>query len=222
MLSEKELINLFKTDILPIKDWDGRPGYYSNQKKYNLNFSQKFGQSLLDYSQFGLKGHNGIDIGGLKGTPIVAPCKLWISTAQNKDVGGYGLYVVGETETQKINGDYYKMEMVFGHFKSVSAVAGKWCQKGDELGLMNSTGFSTGNHLHFGIRPLWSKDGNTWEKMFKDNGFSGYIDPEPLLPHIVWDLNEILNPKVGVGIYKPKSYKQAYSKARGWHWEPIK
>jgi murein DD-endopeptidase MepM/ murein hydrolase activator NlpD len=196
MLNEKQLQNYFKLK-LPIKDgewWDGRPNEYSNLKKWRLNFSQKFGGNPtgIDYGQFGLIGHNGIDFAGLQGTPIVAPCKLWLTQTNDTDKG-YGINVYGETATQNINGEYYKLEMVFGHFNSIVVSAGRWVQEGELLGYMGTTGFSTGNHLHFGIRPVWSKDGNNWQQMYFKNGYAGYIDPEPFMPHIVWDLEEILN-----------------------------
>ncbi len=193
MLNESQLSQYFKLN-LPIKNWDGRPGNYSNLKEYRLNFTQKFGMNALDYSQFGLKGHNGIDIAGVKGTPISAPCRMWISFTNENDTG-YGINILAETETIKINGEYYKLELVFGHFESIVVKAGHWVNEGDLIGYMDSTGFSTGNHLHFGIRPIWSIDGNTWKQMFYGNGYAGYIDPEPFLPHIVWDLEEILKPQ---------------------------
>lgn len=221
MLNELQLANEFKMAQLPIKNWDGLPRYYSNLKKFDLSFTQRFGQSLLDYSQFNLKGHNGIDIGGLKGAPIAFPCKLWVTTT-HLDTDGYGNYVFAETEVKKINGDYYKLEMVFGHLETILCSAARWYDAGKDVGTMNSTGFSTGNHLHFGIRPLWSADGNTWKQMFYGNGYAGYIDPEPFLPHIVYDMDEILHPKKGMGNFKPKGFKQVKNPDGTYSWVAIK
>lgn len=193
MLNEAQLTQTFKL-ILPIKEWDGRPMQYSVLKEYKLNFTQRFGQTALDYKQFGMIGHNGIDVGGIKGTPIVAPCRMWITYINDTDTG-YGINIFAETDTQHINGDYYKLELVFGHFDYIIVGAGRWVEEGEIIGYMDSTGFSTGHHLHFGIRPIWSNDGNSWKQMFPENGFKGYIDPEPFLPHIVWDLEELLKPK---------------------------
>jgi murein DD-endopeptidase MepM/ murein hydrolase activator NlpD len=196
MLNEKQLTTYFKLK-LPIKDgefWDGKPNEYSNLAKWRLSFTQRYGGNPpgINYKEkFGMTGHNGIDVAGLKGTPIVAPCKMWLTYTNDTDTG-YGINIWGETATEKINGDYYKLEMVFGHFDSIVVKAGRWVQEGELLGYMDSTGFSTGHHLHFGIRPQWSKDGNSWSQMFKDNGYFGYIDPEPFMPHIVWDLTELL------------------------------
>jgi murein DD-endopeptidase MepM/ murein hydrolase activator NlpD len=148
--------------------------------------------SMLNYAQFGMKGHNGADIAGIKGTPIVAPCKLWTGWI-NADDRGYGLHIFAETETIKLNGVSYKLELCFGHFDEITAKAAHWYEQGDLLGYMDSTGFSTGSHLHFGIRPYESQDGNNWKQMFMNNGYKGYIDPEPFMPHMVWDLSELIN-----------------------------
>lgn len=192
------LLDLFKMEHLPIKDgewWDGRPREYSNLKQYKLDFSQKFGGNLEMYKQFKMIGHNGIDIAGLVGTPIVAPCRLWISFIQLDENKGYGNHVYAETESKTINGDTYKLEMVFGHFDTVSTKTAHWVNPGDILGYMGSTGFSTGSHLHLGIRPHKQVNNSTWKIMDYDNGYFGYIDPEPFFPHIVWNLEEILKPE---------------------------
>ncbi|HDT8481115.1 TPA: phage tail tape measure protein [Staphylococcus pseudintermedius] len=71
--------------------------------------------------------------------------------------GGYGNWV------KVISG---AMELIFAHLKNFSKTpaSGKNVKPGDVIGLTGNTGFSTGPHLHFGIR----KNG-------KD------IDPEPIL-----------------------------------------
>lgn len=196
MLNENQLQSFFKIKYLPVKDgdfWDGKPSSYSNLKLWALTFTQRFGQNLLDYSQFGLKGHNGIDIAFREGCPMVAPCDLWVSFTQN-DVNGYGNNIFAETTTQKINGENYKLEFVFGHLKEIIAKPYRWYKTGDLLGYGDSTGFSTGHHLHFGIRPHCQLVGQDLIQMFPDNGYKGWIDPEPFLPHIVWNWEELNKP----------------------------
>lgn len=205
MLNEKQLSEFFKIKHLPIKDgefWDGKPMGYSNLKQWGLSFSQKFGQNLLNYAQFRLKGHNGLDFPFFTGCPIVAPCRLYTTYIQ-VDPTGYGNAVWAETETQQINGDSYKLELAFGHFKEIVAKPYRWYNEGDLLGYGDSTGFSTGSHLHFGIRPHCKLTGKDLKQMFPDNGFLGWIDPEPFLPHIVWDFEE-LNKKDFMTEFKEK------------------
>ncbi|QHW36853.1 phage tail tape measure protein [Staphylococcus ursi] len=71
--------------------------------------------------------------------------------------GGYGNWV-------KVIGG--AMELIFAHLKNFSKTpaSGKTVKAGDVIGLTGNTGFSTGPHLHFGIR----KNGRD-------------IDPEPIL-----------------------------------------
>ncbi|ENL6208624.1 phage tail tape measure protein [Staphylococcus pseudintermedius] len=71
--------------------------------------------------------------------------------------GGYGNWV------KVISG---AMELIFAHLKNFSKTpaSGKNVKPGDVIGLTGNTGFSTGPHLHFGIR----KNGRD-------------IDPEPIL-----------------------------------------
>lgn len=191
-MDQQQLAQLFPMK-LPIKDgewWDGRPREYSNLKKWWPDFSQKFGGNKKMYEQFGMIGHNGLDFSFKKGTPIVAPCKLWINRVANSD-RGYGFHIWTETETKELNGDSVKLEICFGHFDKIIAEPYQWYEEGDILGYGDSTGFSTGHHLHFGIRPLIRLSSGDFKQMFIDNGYIGYIDPEPFLPKIIFDLGEL-------------------------------
>ena len=51
---------------------------------------------------------------------------------------------------------------------------------GDLLGLGDSTGLSTGDHLHFGLKPC-NKDGVSSNE---GNGYFGAIDPIPFYENI--------------------------------------
>jgi len=195
-MNEQQLVQLFKMQ-LPIKDgewWDGRPREYSNLKQWRPDFSQKFGGNKKMYEQFGMIGHNGLDFSFKKGCPIVAPCKLWVNRIANSD-RGYGFHVWTETETKTLNGDSVKLEIPFGHFDRIIAEPYKWYEAGDILGYGDSTGYSTGHHLHFGTRPLIRTNKGDFEQIFMGNGYLGYIDPEPFLPKIIWDLAEIQSDK---------------------------
>jgi len=225
MLNEQELAKYFSFHHLPVKTtdwWDGLPLYYSNLKQYHPSFTQRFGQRPEFYKKYNMKGHNGIDIGYIDGTPVVAPGRLWVTYTQFDDDKGYGNHVFTETPSQYINGDYYKLDVVFGHLKNITCKSAHWLEEGDSVGPGDSTGDSSGPHLHLGLRPWFSKDGSNWTQVFNNNGYFGYVDPEPYFPHIVWDLDEILHPKGFIGTYKPIGYKQVASKGGGYHWEKIK
>ena len=194
---ETDLYQLFKLNV-PIKDgewWNGKPEHWSNLQKYRLEYSQRFGMSLLDYSP--MKGHNGLDIAGAELTPIVFPIKLYTTyigfnnEIKGADPNGYGNFVFAETEPVEFKGEIVKLEMVFAHFKRIDCQPYKWYPAGELMGGMGTTGRSTGNHVHNGGRPLIKIDGG-FKQLFPDNGFRGYIDIEPMITqHLIWDYREL-------------------------------
>jgi murein DD-endopeptidase MepM/ murein hydrolase activator NlpD len=98
--------------------------------------------------------HSGIDIPGPAGTPVLASAPGTVRFAGR--AGGYGNLVAighgGGVETR------------YGHLSRILVRAGETVGTGSAIGLMGSTGLSTGNHLHFEIR---------------DNGHA--VDPLPRL-----------------------------------------
>lgn len=147
-------MNLF----YPLKGIGTIPGIY---------LTQKFGQNLNDYTKFGLKGHNGLDWGAPLETPVLAAHDGQLYT-KPQDPDGYGIYV-----RVKWNEDGFTYDTVYGHFLRIEG-EDRQVKAGDVIGYVNSTGFSTGNHLHFGIRKLLN--GSVVDY---GNGYLGYFDPEP-------------------------------------------
>lgn len=98
-----------------------------------------------------------IDIGGNAGAPIYAPFdgKLTykISPKDTSDPTGVKLTEYGNYAVLIANGYQY----YFGHMISVpgNGVVTN-VRKGDEIGNVGSTGYSTGPHLHYEIRPAGS------------------------------------------------------------------
>lgn len=86
--------------------------------------------------------HNGIDIPGPLGTPIYATADGVIGRAQR--LGGYGNYV----EIDHGNA----IQTRYGHLSVISVASGQRVRRGDVIGMMGSTGRSTGSHLHYEVR----------------------------------------------------------------------
>ncbi len=86
--------------------------------------------------------HNGVDIGADDGTPIVAALGGEVVTAEYNDSYGYHVIINhgGELCT------------VYAHCSQLLVTAGQQVAKGQEVGLVGSTGVSTGPHLHFEVR----------------------------------------------------------------------
>lgn len=85
--------------------------------------------------------HEGVDIGASTGTPILAMGNAQVISAGWN--GGYGNCVIIDLG----NG----MQAYYGHMSSISVSTGETVNQGDVLGLVGSTGNSTGPHCHFGI-----------------------------------------------------------------------
>ena len=82
--------------------------------------------------------HNGLDIGVPAGTEIHA-CMSGKATVINSGNAGLGLHIIIE------NGQY---KTVYGHCQKALVESGQDVKVGDIIGLVGSTGNSTGPHLH--------------------------------------------------------------------------
>lgn len=89
------------------------------------------------------RNHKGLDIAAELGTNIYAAEEgLVVSAGWNS--GGYGNVVM----IDHMNG----YQTVYGHMSAVVAVEGQYVTKGELIGLIGSTGNSTGPHCHFEVR----------------------------------------------------------------------
>lgn len=88
--------------------------------------------------------HKAIDIANSVGTPILAADSGTVTIAGWPDSSGYGNRVLVD------HGNGYVT--LYAHMSRVDVVAGQTVSRGSQVGLMGSTGRSTGSHLHFEIR----------------------------------------------------------------------
>lgn len=110
-------------------------------------------------SKFGWRGavakytdrnfHNGIDFSAGEGTPIVAAHAGVAQAAY--DNGGYGNYVTvsGSLGSEPAVTTYYAH---MSNFYEIGIGQTKVVEAGDVIGFVGTTGNSTGNHLHFGLK----------------------------------------------------------------------
>jgi murein DD-endopeptidase MepM/ murein hydrolase activator NlpD len=106
------------------------------------NISSTFGYRLNPFNQK-LQRHTGWDIATAMGTPIEATADGVVVTAGMSSIG-YGLHVIVDHG----NG----LKTLFGHLSSIEVSLGQPVGIGDEIGLVGSTGNSTGPHLHYEVR----------------------------------------------------------------------
>ena len=117
-------------------------GIYFSVKPVTGNITSRFGavESIRDHA------HMGMDIAAPNGTPIKAAADGTVKFAGT--MGGYGNLVI----ISHGNG----VETYYGHCSKIYVTKGQEVTAGDEIAAVGSTGYSTGNHLHFEIR----KDGS--------------------------------------------------------------
>ncbi len=88
------------------------------------------------------KFHNGIDMAAPGGSPILAAYNgVVVASAYNATMGNYIMINHG--------GGLYTIYM---HASALYAKEGQTVAKGDRIAAVGTTGRSTGNHLHFGVR----------------------------------------------------------------------
>lgn len=86
--------------------------------------------------------HAGTDIGAAQGTPVLAAQDGVVESADY--AGGYGLMVVLTHPNEET-----PLQSRYAHLSEILVEPGKTVKKGDVIGLVGSTGNSTGPHLHF-------------------------------------------------------------------------
>lgn len=88
------------------------------------------------------KFHNGVDFAAASGTPIYAAYKgTVVGAAYNSSMGNYVMINHG-------NGLY----TIYMHASRLYVSSGQSVSAGDKIAAVGTTGRSTGNHLHFGVR----------------------------------------------------------------------
>ena len=119
----------YRMEVTPSK-WPVDGGYVSSEFGSRSNPFDGSG----DY-------HPGIDIAEDYGAPIYASASGYVQRAGW--YGGYGNYV-------NISHDY-GYSTAYGHMSSIKVNTGDYVQKGQVIGYVGSTGYSTGPHLHFEV-----------------------------------------------------------------------
>jgi len=165
----------------------------------NATISQYFGITpwASTYKQFGLIGHNGIDWAVATGSPIYA-CMDGVVSEVKKESTGYGTHMKIRHQTSpqpspEGEGVQYFLG-IYGHLKEALVSAGETVKAGQMIARSNNTGFSTGPHLHFELRPL-DAEGN---KLYPGNGYDGAVDPYPMLVGTGIDPDEVVIAKATV------------------------
>lgn len=114
-------------------------GVYMAVKPVTGHITSRFGS----FESIRSHAHSGLDIAAPSGTPIYAAADGKISYAKYNS-GGYGNLIIIDHG----NG----VKTYYGHCSKLYASVGETVKAGDKIAAVGTTGFSTGNHLHFEIR----------------------------------------------------------------------
>jgi len=109
-------------------------------KGYAIN--SKFGLRKLTI-EARARAHKGVDIAAPKGTGVFTAAEGQV-VRTGYEAGGYGNFI----EVRHPNG----MSTLYGHLSRIDIARGMAVAAGQRIGLVGSTGYSTGPHLHFEVR----------------------------------------------------------------------
>lgn len=126
----------------------GQTVYSTDGFRWPLDKKFQLITTYFGYDAWRGGNHYGIDVGnaGIGGNNIYAAQSGTVITAYNDSGyhGGFGNYVVIDHG----NG----VSTLYAHCRSVIVVEGQQVNKGDVIAYVGTTGWSTGNHLHFEVR----------------------------------------------------------------------
>jgi murein DD-endopeptidase MepM/ murein hydrolase activator NlpD len=138
---EFDRVDAFKAIVSPQKMWNGpfvRPNNgpltagYGTRRIYNGDYSDP------DY-------HRGLDYAGWRGSPVKAAAAGKVRLV-GRESQGFRLHgnIVGIDHGQGVN-------TVYLHLQQINVKEGQMVRAGQIIGMVGSTGASTGPHLHFGL-----------------------------------------------------------------------
>lgn len=150
--------------------------------------TQPFGTNGAYYRahDINIDGHNGLDLLTFHGQPVYAPhdgfAKYFVDSKN-----GHGVELRSDKMATML-GKTSHFKTIFVHFcdrekepKFASPIPhdGKdhFVKAGDLIGYADDTGLSSGDHLHFGLKPIAMDKNRKWFNTRQNNGYLGCIDP---------------------------------------------
>jgi murein DD-endopeptidase MepM/ murein hydrolase activator NlpD len=162
--------------------------------------SQFFGETLQDYSRYGLPSHNGEDLITLYDDPILAMHDGIVLRDEPSVSGGNWIWLWGEG-----------FITVYMHNHLLRVKKGEVVKAGEAIALSDTTGNSTGNHVHIGLYKADAK-GN----IVRDNPWEGampiFNNPNIILKDTIMTLTreEIVNQYILTRRYYPSDEEVSY------------
>ncbi len=162
--------------------------------------TQPFGVNGEYYRAHGINvdGHNGLDLQTYHGQPIYAAHDGRAYYTDNDGNEGDGVVIITTRRFDWDDGkDYFKT--IYWHLcdphkePQLASPVYRWristkgqgmpVVAGQLIGYADNTGFSSGDHLHFGLKPVAAGENPMdWWNIEQNNGYGGAIDPAPYFP----------------------------------------
>lgn len=137
------------------------------------------------YESVGLNGHNGLDISANRWQPIYASCEGVVEEVQTEEAKGLGIGIITENKYFCVEtGQEEHFKHRYWHFIGFNVNKGDKVKIGDLVGYADSTGYSSGDHLHFELKPVRKNSKGEWYNALQTNGYYGCVDPSPYMLNV--------------------------------------
>lgn len=141
------------------------------------------------YPLLGLKGHNGLDLQATRWQRVYNSQEGTVIEVQTEEQRGLGVSVMTNKKyfcRETGNQEFFVMR--YWHLASINVHLGDKIEVGELIGLADSTGYSTGDHLHFELKPveILRVEGVNVKTLnvLQNNGFYGAVDAMPYMENI--------------------------------------
>lgn len=139
---ESEADKVQMETLLRVIETTSNPAFLPTMWAHLGKINNEFGFRRNPFGGRSYEFHPGLDIGGAQGDVIAVPANGIVCETGWK--GGYGNMI----EIDHGNG----LKTRYGHLSRIGVQAGDAVQRGQIIGLIGSTGRSTGPHLHYELR----------------------------------------------------------------------
>jgi murein DD-endopeptidase MepM/ murein hydrolase activator NlpD len=140
--NESESTEATMEDQLHLIETTGNPAFLPTMWSHLGKINNEFGYRRNPFGGRSYEFHAGLDIDGDRGDIVAAPANGIVSKSGWE--GGYGNMI----EIDHGNG----LTTRYGHLSKIGVQIGDTIQRGQLIGLIGSTGRSTGPHLHYELR----------------------------------------------------------------------
>lgn len=129
------------------------------------------------YSHFGMTGHNGTDLQAGE-QPVYAAAAGTVIEQQIVPARGFGLGIITDEPVDLDCGTHYA-KLRYWHLKTFNVSVGDHITQGQQIGISNNTGYSSGNHLHFELQPMDKDKGGHPFLVNPPGNIAGAVSVEP-------------------------------------------